>query len=280
MIVSIQGRKGSFHHIAANNIIQQDYELLSRDTFREIFEDLKSEKADVGIVAIENSIAGSLSYNFDLLSEYRFPIVGEVFLRISHHLMALDGQSIEDLEQVWSHPMAIEQCRVFLRKHPHIKIVDQEDTAGSAERIANEQKTATAAIAGKLAAELYGLNVLSENIETDPNNYTRFLVFAKEPAKLKVPPETEYKTTLYTAISHNPGSLVDFLLVLRKYGINMSKIESRPRTGEPWHYDFYLDLAGKILPETHSALFKELQEKSTFLHILGAYPIVYSEFHT
>lgn len=278
MIISIQGQKGSFHHIAADRV-SDSYELIERDSFREIFDDIANQRANIGIVAIENSIAGSLSYNYDLLSEYKLPIVGEIFLRISHQLMTLPGTTIEQLDQVWSHPMAIEQCRVFLRKYPHIKIVEKEDTAGSARIIAEENRRDTAAIAGKLAAELYGLEILAENIETDPNNYTRFLLFGDNGVQ-DLSSGKEFRTSLYVGISHKSGSLVDFLNTLRDHEINMSKIESRPRTGEPWHYDFYLDVIGSVTPETHPRLFKELENKSTFLHILGAYPIIYSEFHS
>lgn len=268
-VVSIQGGAGSFHHIAAGQVFG-DFTLLERPAFRDIFEDVTSGQAVFGLVAIENSIAGSLTYNYDLLGEFKLPIVGETYLRISHQLIALNGVDLGDLREVWSHPMAIQQAQIYLRTL-NVRIIEHEDTAGAVAAIKEGNRRDVAAVASLKAAELYEMEVLEKNIETDPNNYTRFLLIAKEDSKA-FNKNRDYKTSLQFGFSDQPGALVEILKILARAGINMSKIESRPRLGSPWRYDFYVDIEMNARSDSAKRVLSELENKTEFLRILGTYP--------
>lgn len=268
-IVSIQGGAGSYHHIAAEQVFD-DLHLIERPAFRDIFEDVLSGKADFGLLAIENSIAGSLTYNYDLLGEFNLPIIGETYLRVSHQLIALRGVRFEDLREVWSHPMAIQQVRVFLRTLD-VRIIEHEDTAGAVSAIKEDNRRDVAAVASRRAAGLYDMDVLKENIETDPNNYTRFLLIAKKMVN-GFSPDGEFKTSLLLGFLDRPGALVEILNIFAEAKINMSKIESRPRIGSPWRYDFYIDLEIDARSEPAKQVLDKLSAKTEFLRILGSYP--------
>ncbi len=268
MKISIQGEKGSFHHIATNKLFSQ-YELLERATFEEVFKDVAEKKADFGLVAIENSIAGSITHNYNRLARYKIPIVAEVYLRISHQLITFPGVQFDDLREIWSHPMAIEQCRDFLNKQ-RAKIIEKEDTAGSVNLIKEKQLTHVGAIASDLAASLYDMPVLARNIETDPNNYTRFLLLSYQTYTEK-PLSNSLKTTLHLGVKHKSGSLLDVLQVFKAHSVNMTKLESRPQLGKPWEYDFIVDVEGDLASTHHSGLMKELEGVTTFTEIFGCY---------
>lgn len=242
--VAIQGIAGSFHDIAAQCYFGKDnIELLPCNTFRDLFASLASDPAMVGIVAIENTIAGSLLPNYGLLRESGLTIIGEHKLRIRHNLVALPGQAIEDIKEVHSHYMALLQCEDFLEQHPHIKLVEAEDTAAEGLRIANEQAPAQAAICSQYAAELFGLKILAKSIETNKHNFTRFLIIGTEEMRDKLTAGKEKnKASLVFSLPHEEGSLSKILTILSFYNINLTKIQSLPVVGHEWEYLFYIDV--------------------------------------
>jgi prephenate dehydratase len=268
MIISIQGEKGSFHHIAVNKLFHT-YELLERATFEEVFQDVKEKRADFALVAIENSIAGSITHNYNRLARYKIPIVAEVYLRISHQLIAFPGVQLDDLREIWSHPMAIEQCREFLNKQ-HAKIIEKEDTAGSVNLIKEKRLVHVGAIASNLAAQLYDMPILVENVESDSNNFTRFLLLSNQPYTEK-PLSESIKTMLHFGVKHKSGTLVEVLNLFKEYGVNMTKIESQPQVGKPWEYDFIVDVEGDLTKDSHSNLRAALEKTTTFTEIYGSY---------
>jgi prephenate dehydratase len=274
-VVSIQGEEGSFHHIAAEQLFNpQDLQLLCRATFEEVFQDVDEQKADYGIIACENSIAGSISMNYNRLARYSIPIIAETYLRISHHLMVPPGVEMEDIREIWSHPMAIEQCRNYLnRLDRKIHMVEMEDTAGAVKQIKEQGLTDVAAIASKRASTHYEMNILAPSIETDQENYTRFLILSHhKPDQLK---ETGHrKTTLHFSVAHKSGSLVAVLQELGKLGVNMTKLESRPQLGTPWEYEFIVDLELNIKTPLGEDVMGVIKERTAFCEVLGCYPTV------
>lgn len=268
--ISIQGIGGSFHDVVRSRLFP-DSSYWPRDRFHQIFNDLEAKRSKYGIMAIENSIAGSLVFNYDLLAAHELRIVGEAYLRIRHNLMALVGSKIEEIQEVWSHPMAIYQSQRFLNQLP-CSVLEKEDTAASAKKIADQKIKGVAAIASLEAADLYGLEVLAKEIETDPNNYTRFLILSQSGEPLHLRDVEQTKCSLYVRFEDNAGDLYKFLGPLHEDGINMSKIESRPRVGSPWHYDFYLDLdVDRDLSEFQRTL-QKLEKACSYMRVLGFYP--------
>jgi len=261
--ISIQGSKGSFHDIVAQNIFGKDKEILERDSFLKVFLDVDGDAADVGIVAVENSIAGSIFQTYDLLQKYDLKIRAEYYLRIEHNLLAFPGQNIED---IWSHPMALMQCGDFLNDK-NFKLVEKSDTAGSAKEISENKAKGVAAIASKLAASMYGLEILAENIETDKQNYTRFFVISKN----EIFNENPEKTSISLELAHKEGSLADVVDIFRDNKMNMTKIESRPILGRPWEYRFYIDYQLNSNKKEGEEFLKILQKACVDLKVLGSY---------
>jgi prephenate dehydratase len=239
--VCIQGYAGAFHEIAARYCFEgQDIEVVPAHTFDQLVGLLESgEKVDTALMAIENTLAGSLMYNYDLLNKSKLQIVGEVYLRIKQNLMVLPGVKIEDLVEVHSHPIAIAQCREFFRQYPHIKLIETVDTALSAKLIREKGLTNVGAIASTLAAELYEMEILAAGIETNKKNHTRFLVLERR--EEAVVPEDADKVSLCFSVDHEVGSLYKVLAVLAAYNVNLTKIQSAPIIGKPWEYMFFLD---------------------------------------
>lgn len=237
--VSIQGVKGSFHHIVSQNYFS-DVIVKECLTFDEAVDTLLSKKSDAVIMAIENSIAGSIIPNYALIDNHNLHIVGEHYLDIQHCLMALKGQSIQDIKEVYSHPMALLQCKEFFKKHPHIKLVEDKDTAEVAERIHNKQLKGVAAIASKLAATIYDLDVLAESIQTIKHNETRFFIVKRENHEVS---ESEInKASIKFELDHKRGSLATMLNVLSDCKLNLTKIQSLPKIETPWKYAFFVDV--------------------------------------
>lgn len=268
--VAIQGYPGSFHEIAARLYYNgTPVEVVPADTFEEVVSIVENNAgADAGMMAIENSIAGSLLYNYNLINRSSLQISGEIYLRIKQNLLALPGTKLTDLEEVHSHYMAIAQCKEFFKAYPPIKLVETKDTAESARYIAEHGLTKVGAIASKLAADLYGLEVLEEGIETNKLNYTRFIVLEHF---MNVPHDKGFnKVSVSFAVSHRTGSLYRALKVLNDLDANMTKIQSTPIAGRPWEYlffvDFLLDDPGKF-----GAVIQGLSETSLGLKILGKY---------
>lgn len=242
--VTIQGIAGCYHEAAARAYFgEEEIETVACATFAEMFDRMALDRSLLGIIAIENTIAGSLLQNHELLRKSNLNIVGEYKLRISHVLAALPGDTLDDIREVNSHPMALMQCGEFLKTHPRIKLVEKDDTAGSAQEIAQHHLTGHAAICGRLAAQIYGLNILAEGIETNKRNFTRFLVVA-DPlySDWLTAGKRINKASLVFSLPHTQGSLSKVLTILSFYDINLSKIQSMPIIGREWEYRFYIDL--------------------------------------
>lgn len=244
--VAIQGTLGSFHDIAAHNYFEgEEIELLCCSTFEEVFASIKTDNRTIGLVAIENTIAGSLLQNNELLRESGTQIIGEHKLRISHCFVCLPEEDWEDIVEVNSHPIALMQCREFLSKHPHIKVVEGEDTALSAEIIRENNLKGHAAICSRAAAERYGMKILQEGIETNKHNFTRFLVVA-DPWQIdelhRSSHATINKANIVFTLPHTEGSLSQVLSILSFYRVNLTKIQSLPIIGREWEYQFYVDI--------------------------------------
>lgn len=239
--IAIQGGLGAFHEIAAVNYFEnEDIEIVPRNTFKDLFKALKQGQVDFGITAIENSLAGSILPNYTLLLESNMKIIGEIFLRIRQNLVALPGQKLEDIKEVYSHPMAILQCIGFFDNYPQIKLIDSDDTALSAKRIYDGNLKGVGAISSHQAAKKYNLEILAESIETNKKNYTRFLILQAKNGNVT---NTHInKASITFALAHKIGSLSKVLSILSYYGINLAKIQSMPIIGHDWDYQFYVDV--------------------------------------
>jgi prephenate dehydratase len=239
--IVIQGGYGAFHEIAALQYFEnEEIEILPRDTFKDLMAALRKDKAEFGIMAIENSLAGSILPNYNLLKDSPMKIIGEVYMRIRQNLVALPGQNIADIKEVYSHPMAILQCQVFFDQYPDIRLIESMDTALSAKDIRDKGLMGTGAIASGLAAEKFNLDILATSIETNKKNYTRFLILGN--GSDSVPVSQVDKSSIHFALSHKIGSLSKILSILSFYDINLSKIQSMPIIGKDWEYQFYIDV--------------------------------------
>ncbi len=240
--IAIQGGYGAFHEIAAYKYFKdENIEIVPRNTFKDLFAALKEGKVDYGITAIENSLAGSILPNYSLLLDSNMKVIGEVYLRIRQNLVALKGQKITDIKEVFSHPMALLQCQQFFEDYPEIKLIDSIDTALSAKKISDENLEGIAAISSKLAAEKYDLNILAESIETNKSNYTRFLILEDKNGG-GFHDKNVNKSSISFALAHKIGSLSKILSTFSYYDINLSKIQSMPLIGRDWEYQFYIDV--------------------------------------
>ena len=242
--VAIQGGAGAFHEIAAYEYFKnEELEIVPCITFRNIFVEAEKNANLIGIMAIENTIAGSLLQNHHLLTINNLQIAGEHKLHISHSLAALSGQSLSDIKEVMSHPMALMQCEDFLDTLPNVKLVEHDDTALAAKEICDNNLTGTAAICSTLAAEMYGLEILAAGIETNKRNFTRFLILAQGDMLREVQKNNCInKSSLVFVLPHSEGSLSQVLSILSFYQINLTRIQSLPIIGREWEYQFYIDL--------------------------------------
>ncbi|MBN2274564.1 MAG: prephenate dehydratase [Bacteroidales bacterium] len=268
--IAIQGGYGAFHEIAALNYFEnEEVEIIPRNTFKDLFQALKQGLVDYGITAIENSIAGSILPNYSLLLESNLSIIGEIYLRIVQNLVAMPGQTIENIREVYSHPMAILQCQRFFDEYPHIKLIDSVDTALSAKEIAEKKIMGTAAISSRNAANRYSLSIIAENIETHKMNYTRFLILKGKNGD-NLSPAVANKASLTFALAHKIGCLSKVLSILSYYNINLAKIQSMPIIGKDWEYQFYVD----VEIDDYSLYLQAIEAIKPFtshLHILGEY---------
>lgn len=270
--VAIQGIAGSYHDIAAHNYFEgEEIEIIPCNTFRDVIATIKKDPSVLGLMAIENTIAGSLLQNHELIRESGLNIIGEYKLRISHSLVALPGTTIHDVTEVNSHPIALMQCGDFLDTIPHAKIVEKEDTALSARWIAENKLKGHAAICGKMAAQIYGLEVLAEGIETNKRNFTRFLAIADRWTADEILRGIDRdKSSLVFALPHTAGSLSKVLSVLSFYDMNLTKIQSLPIIGREWEYLFYIDLTFTDFLRYKQAL-EAIRPLTKDLKILGEY---------
>lgn len=241
--VAIQGGLGAYHGIAAERFFEnEEVEILPCPNFIDIFKAIKKDPEVVGIMAIENTIAGSLLQNYELLKDHKLPVAGEYKLRISHCLAALPGQNIHDIREIQSHPIALMQCGSFLSSLPGVKVVEHEDTALAARDIAQRQSIQMGAICSERAAEIYGLDILAKGIETNKHNFTRFLIFANEWVVDEIAKKEDInKASIVFTLPHAEGSLSKVLSVFSFYDINLTKIQSLPIIGREWEYQFYVD---------------------------------------
>lgn len=265
--VAIQGIKASFHEEAALKFFGDDIETVECNSFKQTCDVLKRKEADFVVMAIENSIAGSLLPNYTLLRDYQFTIIGEVYLHIQLHLLALPGVSFDQIKRVESHPIAIRQCDDFFNEHSHLNIVESTDTAACAKRIRDEQLQDTAAIANKLASEMYGLQVMERRIETNKKNYTRFLILTDNK---DIQIEKANKASFSFQVSDEVGSLVRVLDAFAENEINLSKIQSMPVLGKRNQYNFYVDIEWQNHKKYEEALRRVLRYTINFT-ILGEY---------
>ncbi|MBZ9629179.1 prephenate dehydratase [Salegentibacter sp. LM13S] len=267
-IIAIQGVQGSFHHLVAQEYYHKEVEVLECMSFAELTKSLLKGEANEGVMAIENSIAGSILPNYALIDENNLKVVGEHYIPIDMNFMAMPGQKIENIKKVYSHPMALLQCKEFFKKHPHIKLIEDTDTAEVARRISEKGSTKVAAVASKAAAHLFGLEILAESIHTKKSNATRFLIIStkkKEPNGDKID-----KASLKFELESKRGSLVSVLNILRDFNLDMTKIQSMPIIEFPWKYSFFIDVIFEEYEEFQKAM-DILEVMTERLTILGTY---------
>jgi prephenate dehydratase len=266
--VSIQGFEGSFHQEAARHFYGKDVEVICCATFREVVKIAGNKKeSNGGMMAIENSIAGSILPNYNLLQKSNLKIIGEVYLQIKQNLLVNPGVKMEDIKEVHSHPMAIQQCFGFLDKY-NWKLVETEDTALSAKHIHKHHSKHIAAIASRLAGEIYQLDIIAPNIHTLKNNYTRFLVLQRSEAAQEI--EGANKASINFHTDHSKGSLARVLTNIAEAGINLSKLQSMPIPGSDFKYSFHADLEFNSKDQLMNAL-KDVKERTEELQVLGVY---------
>jgi prephenate dehydratase len=270
MKISIQGYRGSFHHEVACDIFGKRCEILERDSFWEVFEDVETLRADRGIIAVANSSFGGMCQNYDLFLEYEVFVNKEFFLPIRQNLIGQPGVKLENIKKILSHPIALHQCGKFLRAHPEWKQIHNPDTAGSVKHISKIKNRSVAAIAGNFAADEYGMEILKKNIHDDPYNCTRFFVIARE----KKFSSSASRTSIAFMATHQSGSLEQILRIFSENGINLSQLQARPivRKGI-WQYYFYMDFDAGISENKTQKIFHQLEQQKlwTLKKVLGSY---------
>jgi 3-deoxy-7-phosphoheptulonate synthase len=268
--VAIQGEEGSFSEEAGIKYWGTTVVFIPKKTTDEVVRAVEQNETDYGLLPIENSLIGSISTTYDLLLESKLPIIGEIITPISHYLLALKQVPLNNIKRIYSHPVALSQCSSFLQNLEGCEIVPNYDTAGSAMKISREKDPESAAIASKHAAKIYNLAVLAEKLEDYPNNQTRFIIISKKTTKDYI---KNSKTSIIFTTLHQPGSLFKVLKIFNDYGINLTKLESRPHKTEPWRYYFYLDFEGHIKDKMVEEALEEIKAQTNFIKILGSYPI-------
>ena len=270
--IAIQGDIGSFHDIAAHQYFgNQQIQLICCSTFEQVFENIRRDSTAIGMLAIENTIAGSLLHNYELLRDSETTIVGEHKLRITHSLCCLPDDDWSTINEVHSHPVALMQCRGFLANHPDMKAVEAHDTAGAAKYIAQHQCRGWAAICNTAAAKIYGMKVLQEGIEDNKHNFTRFLVTSHvNKADFLRPIDRVNKASLVFALPHEEGSLSQVLSILSFYKMNLTKIQSLPIIGHEWEYMFYVDVTFDNLTRYRQSI-DAIMPLTRELKVLGEY---------
>jgi prephenate dehydratase len=277
-LIAYQGEPGAYSEQASYDFFGSGCTPHGKRTFDEVFDDVAKANADYGVVPIENTTAGSIHRNYDLLIRHDLHIVGEVMVRISHQLLALPGVQLSDIKRIYSHFQPLGQCEFNLRKLlPDAQRIEVYDTAGSAKMLAAEQRRDTAAIASRRAAQLYQLPILREAIEDDPvANVTRFVVLSRMPSIFEDAPFTDithnYKTSIVFTVPNLPGSLFKAMACFALRNIDLCKIESRPLQGSAWEYLFYIDFIGRHTDQPCAYALAHLGEFAKMLRILGSYP--------
>lgn len=266
--IAIQGIKGSFHHEVAQLYFNEKAEVVECMSFDGTVDSLLKGDTDFIVMALENSIAGSIIPNYALIDTHNLSIVGEHYLDIQHNLLALKGQSISEIKEVHSHPMALLQCKIFFKDYPHIKLVEAKDTADVAKQISEQNLKGIAAIASKNAAQLYTLNILAESIQTIKHNETRFAIVKRE--NLEIERKTINKASLKFELDHKRGSLATILNVVSDCKLNLTKIQSLPKLETLWKYAFFVDVTFKDYKDYEKAL-SIMQLMAENFKVLGEY---------
>ena len=273
MRIAFQGEPGAYSEAAifehfGNHLQDNHLQTVPCESFEEVFACVARGDCERGLIPVENSLAGSIHRNYDLLLQNSLAVVGEHYLRVHHCLIGLPGVTLSEIRSVISHPQALAQCDAYIKSLGGVKAEAAYDTAGSV-KIAREKNDRTlAAIASRRAAELYGMQILAESIEDNAENITRFQIIASQP----VAPGSDAKTSIVFALKNEPGSLFKALSVFALRDIDLTKIESRPLAGKPWEYFFYIDFAGSIQEEVVVRALSHLEEYATYLRVLGSYP--------
>ncbi len=271
--VAYQGTDGAFSHQAAYRHFEERFsevECIGYDTFEEAARAVEQKKVDYAILPIENTTAGSINQTYDILGEGKLHIVGEEAIRIIHCLLAIEKVPIERIKRIISHPQALAQCSHFLSRLHRCKVESYLDTAMSAKKVVEDGDLSQAAIAGSYAAQLYGLKILKRDLANQSKNFTRFVIVSRD--EISVDTQIPCKTSLLMTTSHDKGSLISCLRVLEEHGINMAKLESRPKPNEPWKYLFYLDIEANVDDNDTAEALEELRKQADSLSVLGCYP--------
>lgn len=267
--VAFQGEPGAYSEAALIEYFGAKTNAVGKPRFEDVFEAVETGACDYGFIPIENSLAGSIHRNYDLLREHELHIIGETTLRVRHCLIAAPGASMEKLRKIISHPQALDQCRGYLNRwEGGIQVEQVYDTAGAVKQLSETRNQTTAAIASRRAAEIYGMHILVEGIEDDEANFTRFLVLSTQP----VDPGKDAKTSILVRLKNQPGSLFKALSVFALRDIDLTKLESRPMIGQPGEYQFYIDFVGSIADNKVIHALNHLEEYATLLRVLGSYP--------
>ena len=266
--IAIQGIKGSFHHQVAQEYFHQNVAVNECLSFDALVDSLLNDKSQLAVMAIENSIAGSIIPNYALIDKNELQIIGEYYLDIIQNLMVLNGQKLSEIQEVHSHPMALLQCMEFLKKHPKIKLVEDKDTAETARRIHQKQLKGIAAIGSKAAASMYDLTIIAPEIQTVNNNMTRFFIISKEANVL--PKEEINKASLKFELDDTPGSLATVLNVMTNCKLNLTKIQSMPIMETPFQYSFFVDVVFEKYKHYEKAM-KVLAIMTSHFKVLGEY---------
>jgi len=265
--IGYQGEPGCYSDQVGLEYFGEGIFRLGCRSFRDVFEALGKGEIQYGILPIENSTSGSINEVYDLLREYDFQIVGEKYLKVEHNLLGIEGAELSDIKEVYSHQQGLIQCRNYLSGHPEWKQKPYYDTAGSAEYIAKEGLKSKACIAGKNAASLYGLRIISENIQDNTNNSTRFVIIGKK----GLDNEESDKVSIVISVSHKPGTLYGILKYFAEASCNLMKLESRPLEGKAWEYFFYVDFSGNLNEETTKNVLKVVEKECLYFRLLGNY---------
>ena len=267
MKIAIQGIKGSFHHIVAQQYFSEIENLVECKSFSQVTQLVASDQVDYGVLAIENSIAGAILPNYTLIDEEQITIAGEHYLNVQLNLMAVAGQKMEDIKEVHSHPMALLQCRAFFKAYPHIRLVEATDTASVAKRIADGSLQGIAAVGSEIAAKKYDLEILTSRIQTVKENQTRFVIVEKKESKNTSLPN---KASIKFALEHIKGGLGDVLVSIASNRVNLTKIQSLPVIENPWEYEFFADLVFDEYNDFKNAMI-DIKDKVHSYKILGEY---------
>ena len=265
--VAFQGEVGAYSEEATFQFFGSSIQIRPRETLEEVFKVVEGEGAQFGVVPVENSLEGSISRVYDLLLDSTLRVCGEIELRVIHCLIASPGAGLDTIKRVYSHPQALAQCRNFL-KHLNAELIPSYDTAGSVKMIKESGMPDSAAIASARAAEIYGMKVIAQEIEDNPNNFTRFFILSKDDS----PSSGNDKTSIVFSAKDRPGALHEVLGEFARRNINLAKLESRPTRQKPWQYNFYLDFEGHREDKSAREVLKNLEKNTIFLKVLGSYP--------